>query len=96
MLEQIILSRRSAAPEKDDQSAGWAKNSGSWATGAAGLGPDGPQCVVCQSTPRTIIVWPCRCLSLCDDCRVSLAMNNFEKCVCCRREVVSFSRIYVP
>ncbi|KAH6635225.1 hypothetical protein B0J18DRAFT_360910 [Chaetomium sp. MPI-SDFR-AT-0129] len=68
----------------------------SWATGAAGLGPDGPQCVVCQSTPRTIIVWPCRCLSLCDDCRVSLAMNNFDKCVCCRREVISFSRIYVP
>jgi hypothetical protein len=33
---------------------------------------------------------------LCDDCRVSLAMNNFEKCVCCRREVISFSRIYVP
>jgi hypothetical protein len=68
----------------------------SWATGAAGLGPDGPQCVVCQSAPRTIIVWPCRCLSLCDDCRVSLAMNNFDKCVCCRREVISFSRIYVP
>jgi len=51
---------------------------------------------VCQSAPRTIIVWPCRCLSLCDDCRVSLAMNNFDKCVCCRREVTSFSRIYVP
>jgi hypothetical protein len=71
-------------------------SSSSWATGAAGLGPDGPQCVVCQSAPRTIIVWPCRCLSLCDDCRVSLAMNNFDKCVCCRREVISFSRIYVP
>ncbi|KAK4042817.1 hypothetical protein C8A01DRAFT_13555 [Parachaetomium inaequale] len=73
-----------------------AKSHESWATGAAGLGPDGPQCVVCQSAPRTIIVWPCRCLSLCDDCRVSLAMNNFDKCVCCRREVISFSRIYVP
>ncbi|KAI0198056.1 hypothetical protein F4808DRAFT_267252 [Astrocystis sublimbata] len=57
---------------------------------------DGPLCVVCQTAPRKIIVWPCRCLSLCDECRVSLAMNNFDKCVCCRREVVSFSRIYVP
>lgn len=57
---------------------------------------EGPMCVVCQSTPRTIIVWPCRCLSLCDDCRVSLAMNNFDKCVCCRRDVGSFSRIWVP
>ncbi|CAJ2501879.1 Uu.00g047320.m01.CDS01 [Anthostomella pinea] len=57
---------------------------------------DGPQCVVCHSAPRKIIVWPCRCLSLCDECRVTLAMNNFDKCVCCRREVISFSRIYVP
>lgn len=56
----------------------------------------GPQCVVCHSAPRKVIVWPCRCLSLCDECRVTLAMNNFDKCVCCRREVVSFSRIYVP
>ncbi|KAK1834160.1 hypothetical protein QBC39DRAFT_424394 [Podospora conica] len=105
-LEQLLLSRRryqhhqqqsseppaASAPSYGDGAAA----ESSWATGAAGLGPDGPQCVVCQSAPRTIIVWPCRCLSLCDECRVSLALNNFEKCVCCRREVVSFSRIYVP
>ncbi|KAH8879458.1 putative amino acid sensor-independent protein [Thozetella sp. PMI_491] len=98
-LEQILLSRRSSAAARAASGAGEAgvtEGAGTWATGAAGLGPDGPQCVVCQSAPRTIIVWPCRCLSLCDDCRVSLAMNNFDKCVCCRREVISFSRIYVP
>ncbi|OIW32444.1 putative amino acid sensor-independent protein [Coniochaeta ligniaria NRRL 30616] len=91
VLEQIIISRRGAAGAA-------AKDGGqdSWANGASGMGPEGPQCVVCQSAPRTVIVWPCRCLSLCDDCRVSLAMNNFDKCVCCRREVVSFSRIFVP
>lgn len=94
VLEQILLERRAATAPIDG--AGTSAASGSWATGAAGMGPDGPQCVVCQSSPRTIIVWPCRCLSLCDDCRVSLAMNNFDKCVCCRREVISFSRIYVP
>ncbi|KAK3390875.1 hypothetical protein B0H63DRAFT_124944 [Podospora didyma] len=94
-LEQVLLSRRSAAATNARGSL--PSNDGkSWATGAAGLGPEGPQCVVCQSASRTIIVWPCRCLSLCDDCRVSLAMNNFDKCVCCRREVISFSRIYVP
>jgi hypothetical protein len=91
-LEQLLLSRRSRISSLNGQGSG----ADTWASGAAGLGPDGPQCVVCQSSPRTIIVWPCRCLSLCDDCRVSLAMNNFDKCVCCRREVVSFSRIYVP
>ncbi|KAK5657715.1 hypothetical protein OQA88_2787 [Cercophora sp. LCS_1] len=95
-LEQILLSRRAVAHARQQQGATPATDGSSWATGASGLGPDGPQCVVCQCAPRTIIVWPCRCLSLCDDCRVSLAMNNFEKCVCCRREVISFSKIYVP
>jgi hypothetical protein len=102
-LEQLLLSRRAAASGTAGQPAGSpaggaeaGETSPSWATGADGMGPDGPQCVVCQCASRTIIVWPCRCLSLCDDCRVSLAMNNFDKCVCCRREVISFSRIYVP
>lgn len=88
VLEQLLLSRRQEA----------ARNAGSGSHGEeeTSYGTDGPHCVVCQCAPRAIIVWPCRCLSLCDDCRVSLAMNNFDKCVCCRREVMSFSRIYVP
>ena len=53
-------------------------------------------CVVCQSATRTIIVWPCRCLALCEDCRVCLAHNNYKSCVCCRQGVEGFSRIYVP
>ncbi|KAK5634106.1 hypothetical protein RRF57_009820 [Xylaria bambusicola] len=81
LLEQLILSRRAEMQEEVSSR------------------PDdaaGPLCVVCHTSSRTIILWPCRCLSLCDECRVSLAMNNFDKCVCCRREVISFSRIYVP
>lgn len=96
LLEQILLSRRDAVSSGSSGESSSSARPVPWSSGAAGLGPDGPQCVVCQSAPRTIIVWPCRCLSLCDDCRVALAMNNFDKCVCCRREVVSFSRIYVP
>ncbi|KAI0964864.1 hypothetical protein F4678DRAFT_454653 [Xylaria arbuscula] len=92
LLEQLILSRRAEALAKKEE------------TGGAHHADDnnerdadaGPVCVVCHVEPRKIIVWPCRCLSLCDECRVSLAMNNFDKCVCCRREVISFSRIYVP
>lgn len=67
-----------------------------WQSGAEGLGAGGPQCVVCQSAPRTILVWPCRCLSLCEECRVSLAMNNLATYVCCRQDVVGFSRLFVP
>ncbi|KAI1074611.1 hypothetical protein F5B20DRAFT_430666 [Whalleya microplaca] len=112
LLESLILARRgevaaaAGARGAGMGGAGVGGNSGvNWAgeagnRGMGGVGgvdeEGGPQCVVCHSAPRKIIVWPCRCLSLCDECRVTLAMNNFDKCVCCRREVVSFSRIYVP
>lgn len=85
LLEQILLSRRRTIA-----------NSHSHAPDRGGAYGESPTCVVCQTSSRSIIVWPCRCLSLCDDCRVSLAMNNFDKCVCCRRDVISFSRIFVP
>ena len=86
ILEYLILSRRAASTQPSE----------TWRDGAEGLGAGGPQCVVCQSAPRTILAWPCRCLSLCEECRVSLAMNNFTTCVCCRTEVVGFSRLFVP
>ncbi len=89
LLEQMIVNRRSK-PIDANQAAD------SWRDGAAGMGQGGPQCVVCQSAPRTVLAWPCRCLSLCEECRVSLAMNNFGTCVCCRQDVVGFSRLFVP
>jgi hypothetical protein len=90
VLEHLILIHRSAAASSDPQA------SSAWRDGAEGLGAGGPQCVVCQSSARTVLAWPCRCLSLCEDCRISLAMNNFGTCVCCRQDVVGFSRLFVP
>ena len=87
LLEQLILTRRAKPSDKGARS---------WREGAAGMGQAGPQCVVCQSAPRTVLAFPCRCLSLCEECRVSLAMNNFATCVCCRQDVASFSRLFVP
>ena len=87
LLEQLILTRRAKPSDKGARS---------WREGAAGMGQSGPQCVVCQSAPRTVLAFPCRCLSLCEECRVSLAMNNFATCVCCRQDVASFSRLFVP
>ena len=66
------------------------------ATDAGTESESGVLCVVCQTTSRTIIAWPCRCLCVCEDCRVSLAMNNFANCVTCRRSVSGFVRLYVP
>jgi len=90
LLEDLILSRRSATAPQG------ASTAGSWDTGAEGMGSEGPQCVVCQMSPRTVLVWPCGCLSLCDDCRVGLASKNYTACVCCRTNVAAYSRLFVP
>jgi hypothetical protein len=90
LLEDFILNKRSAVPLPGQSTTG------SWDTGAEGMGAEGPQCVVCQLSPRTVLVWPCGCLSLCDDCRVGLASKNYTACVCCRTNVVAYSRLYVP
>lgn len=98
LLEQLILTRRSQNQGYSSSSNATSSTSSNvnWLNGAEGLGAGGPQCVVCQSEPRTILAWPCRCLSICEDCRINLAMNNFGTCVCCRQEVVGFSRLFVP
>lgn len=90
LLEDLIITKRKVlAPQEST-------NASSWDTGAEGMGSDGPQCVVCQMEPRTVLVWPCGCLSLCDDCRVGLASKNYTTCVCCRTNVAAYSRLYVP
>ncbi|KAK6910727.1 hypothetical protein I203_104759 [Kwoniella mangroviensis CBS 8507] len=56
-------------------------------------------CVVCMTQMRDTILWPCRCLALCNDCRESLASRlsaQDHMCPCCRRKVDGYSRIYVP
>ncbi|KAL9022508.1 MAG: hypothetical protein Q9185_000415 [Variospora sp. 1 TL-2023] len=69
VLEHLLLGKRSSSSSSSSHTA---FNSGSdddnggasWRTGGEGLGSSGPQCVVCQSAPRTVLAWPCRCLSL--------------------------------
>ncbi|ODV92567.1 hypothetical protein CANCADRAFT_56201 [Tortispora caseinolytica NRRL Y-17796] len=53
-------------------------------------------CIVCQSTPRDVVLWPCRCFAICDDCRNVLAAQGFTGCVACRKPVASYSRLYLP
>jgi hypothetical protein len=92
ILESLILSRRGQhTHHPQPQSRNIEAASSPTATAASG-----PLCVVCQSSPRTIIAWPCRCLCVCEDCRVSLALNNFGNCVTCRRSVGGFVRLWVP
>ncbi|CCH59749.1 hypothetical protein TBLA_0B09320 [Henningerozyma blattae CBS 6284] len=52
-------------------------------------------CVVCKMNKRNIILWPCKCLALCEDCRISLGLRRFDKCVCCRSKVNGYSKIHI-
>jgi len=53
-------------------------------------------CVVCASEPRNIVLRPCMCLVLCDECRSQLALRGASICPTCRRKVAGFSKIYEP
>ncbi|OBA22049.1 hypothetical protein METBIDRAFT_145446 [Metschnikowia bicuspidata var. bicuspidata NRRL YB-4993] len=53
-------------------------------------------CVICQTEPRTLITWPCKCLAICEGCRVSLVAKGMKGCVCCRQDVEGMSRIFLP
>lgn len=53
-------------------------------------------CVVCQTEPRSVVLWPCKCFSLCEGCRMSLGIRGFGICVCCRAKVEGYSKIFIP
>jgi len=48
-------------------------------------------CVVCTVEQRDTILWPCRCLAMCNECRENLAARlaaSEHVCPCCRRKWV--------
>ncbi|TFK23453.1 hypothetical protein FA15DRAFT_670473 [Coprinopsis marcescibilis] len=56
-------------------------------------------CVICTSSARDIICWPCRCLAMCDSCREALASRSAptkHSCPCCRQLIEGYSKIYIP
>lgn len=50
-------------------------------------------CVVCKVNQRSIVLWPCKCFALCEECRVSLGLRGFKTCICCRSEVRGYSKL---
>lgn len=51
-------------------------------------------CAVCKTNERNIVLWPCKCFALCETCRISLALRDYKTCICCRRNVEGFSKVY--
>ncbi|KAF2671611.1 hypothetical protein BT63DRAFT_369836 [Microthyrium microscopicum] len=97
-LERFILDQRQNVASRQSQHPQTTTTGGTedWSAGAPGMGNSGPMCVVCQDAPRTILLWPCGCLTICDECRVSMATRNYVNCVCCRTQTEAFSRLFVP
>ncbi|KAK9311143.1 hypothetical protein V1524DRAFT_450458 [Lipomyces starkeyi] len=61
-----------------------------------GVSPrESSRCVICHAAQRNIVLWPCRCLAVCEECRAIVALTNLKGCVCCGRNVVSFSRLNI-
>ena len=52
-------------------------------------------CLTCRVNKRNIVTWPCRCLALCDECRISLGYKGFAACVSCDSEVKGYSKINI-
>lgn len=94
ILESLILSSRRQTTKPNSTTSTTTTNPAP--SSSSSSSQSGPLCVVCQSSTRTIIAWPCRCLCVCEDCRVSLALNNFGNCVTCRRGVSGFVRLWIP
>lgn len=92
LLEALILERRRKFQPQSSSTG----SSSAWERGSNASSAGGPQCVLCQDAPRTILLWPCGHLALCDECRVNMATRNFSRCVCCRTATVAYSRLYVP
>lgn len=53
-------------------------------------------CIICQVNPRQCLVLPCRCLAICEDCRIELALRNHSNCTACRQPVAGYSKVFVP
>ncbi|KAK6453848.1 uncharacterized protein RJT20DRAFT_131293 [Scheffersomyces xylosifermentans] len=80
-LLELIVAKRAEKTKKKDEDDTFA---------------DRFDCVICQTNPREIITWPCKCFAICESCRLSLVSKGIEGCVCCRRDVEGVSKVFIP
>ena len=50
-------------------------------------------CPICCSNPRNVILWPCQCLTVCDDCRLKLGHRAIKNCISCNKHVEGYTKL---
>lgn len=53
------------------------------------------KCLVCEKHNRNIVLWPCKCLAICEHCRVTLGSRGFKSCVSCSTDVESYTKLNI-
>ncbi|EDO14385.1 hypothetical protein Kpol_208p3 [Vanderwaltozyma polyspora DSM 70294] len=51
-------------------------------------------CLICKENKRCIVLWPCRCFVVCNECRTSLAERAIPTCISCKEEVYAYSVLH--
>lgn len=50
-------------------------------------------CPICCLNPRNVILWPCQCLTVCDECRLKLGHRAIKNCISCDKHVQGYTRV---
>lgn len=50
-------------------------------------------CPICCLNPRNVILWPCQCLTVCDDCRLELGHRAIKNCISCDKRVQGYTKV---
>lgn len=50
-------------------------------------------CLICKENPRNIIMWPCKCLTVCDNCRSLLGRKGYQDCLSCTKQVNGYTKV---
>ncbi len=53
-----------------------------------------PECVICTERGVCILIEPCMCICLCEECSAKMGVN--PKCPTCRKDVTTMKKVYHP
>lgn len=96
LISEIMMEQRFNLPDHEETKSINNENETIFCDGTEGEDDDISDeliCPVCRSHPRNVIVWPCQCLVVCDDCRSRLGHRAIKNCLFCDTPVEGYSKV---